>query len=294
MTRPLDHVVVCVRDLEGSRQAWQALGFTATPRGVHPWGTSNHLVLFQGNFVELLALTADPRSLPAPGPGELGFAAFVGGLLARRQGLGMLVLKSEDTAADLKAWEAAGLRTWAPLSFSRAATLPDGGQARVAFALAFATDPRMPECVFFTCHHETPELVWRAEYQAHDNGALAITEVVMVAEDPPALRDFFLALVGPGSAIRSDGHLVVRAGGGRVTVMPPERFAARFPGAELPAGPASPHLAGLRVSVRDLDRVAALLTERGVPFRRWAWSIQVAPASASGVVLEFGPDGSVY
>ena len=57
MPRRLDHFVVCVRDLAQAALDWQTLGFTLTPTGVHPFGTSNRLAQFGNNFLELLAVT---------------------------------------------------------------------------------------------------------------------------------------------------------------------------------------------------------------------------------------------
>ena len=54
--RGIDHVVLCVRDLEAARAAFQHLGFTLTPHAVHPFGTGNSLVQLQGCFIELLTV----------------------------------------------------------------------------------------------------------------------------------------------------------------------------------------------------------------------------------------------
>ena len=49
--RDIDHVVVMTRDLESARAGWEQLGFTTTPRAVHPFGTANSLIQLQGNFI---------------------------------------------------------------------------------------------------------------------------------------------------------------------------------------------------------------------------------------------------
>ncbi|WP_038945806.1 VOC family protein, partial [Bradyrhizobium japonicum] len=59
MPRRIDHLVICVRDLEQAALDWQRLGFNLTPTGVHPFGTSNRLAQFADNFLELLAVTDD-------------------------------------------------------------------------------------------------------------------------------------------------------------------------------------------------------------------------------------------
>ena len=67
MPRRLDHLVICVRDLAQAALDWQTLGFSLTPTGVHPFGTSNRLAMFANNFLELLAVT-DAASVPPAAP----------------------------------------------------------------------------------------------------------------------------------------------------------------------------------------------------------------------------------
>jgi hypothetical protein len=50
---------------------------------------------------------------------------------------------STPTYAD-GSFTADGQGAYAPIDFDREARLPDGGTARLAFSLAFATDPAMP------------------------------------------------------------------------------------------------------------------------------------------------------
>ena len=52
----LDHLVLCVRDLEAARAAYTHFGFTVTPRAVHPFGTGNSLVQLEGTYLELLTV----------------------------------------------------------------------------------------------------------------------------------------------------------------------------------------------------------------------------------------------
>ena len=51
MIRGIDHLVLCVRDLNRARRLYERLGFTVTPRALHPFGTGNHLIQCEGNFI---------------------------------------------------------------------------------------------------------------------------------------------------------------------------------------------------------------------------------------------------
>ncbi len=60
--RGIDHVVLVVRDLDRARATYERLGFTLTPRGYHTLGSQNHCIMFDRDYVELLAV---PKPHPA-------------------------------------------------------------------------------------------------------------------------------------------------------------------------------------------------------------------------------------
>jgi len=290
-TRGIDHIVHCVRDLDVAVARFAALGFTLTPRALHPFGTGNALVQLQGNFIELLAIV-EPAKIGAAAAGGFSFGAFCRDALERREGMAMLVFESRDARADHGDFERAGLDAYPVFDFARKATLPDGAEAEVAFSLAFVTHPRMPQAAFFTCQQHAPEYFWKPEYQRHANGARTIAEIVMVAERPADWRGFLEGLQGVGSVGDADGGLAVRTNRGRVSVLDETAFAARFPGETAPIEREGPVFAAAVVSVADLDvlreRLAASDSDVGKsadgrPF--------VRAADAFGLVLGFAPAG---
>ncbi|HJO73221.1 MAG TPA: VOC family protein [Rhodospirillales bacterium] len=290
MRRGIDHLVMCVRDLEAARKTYETMGFTTTPRAVHPFGTGNFLVQLQGNFLELLTVL-DAAKIPPMEPGRYSFAAFSEAFLEKRQGMSTLVLQSEDARRDLAEFAEKGLRTYEPVDFSRKATLPDGSQVTVSFSLAFVSDEAMPEAGFFACqHHHPPEYFWKPQFQTHANGVQRIIEVFMVADEPASAAGFYEHLYGPENVAAADGALTVETGQERITVLGPARFAARFPGVDCADAPATPHFAGYRLVVADLDAMESLLSERVVAFRKGAGSLWIAPEDAFGAVVEFAPE----
>ncbi len=283
--RPLDHLVLCVRDLDAARESYARLGFTLTPKALHPFGTGNSLVQLHGNFLELLAIV-DRRLIKPVEAGGFAFAAFNERFLAAREGMSMLVFASNDARRDHREFAASGLQTYAPFDFSRLAKLPVGSEATVGFSLAFATDPLMPEAAFFVCQQHAPEYFWKRDYQSHRNGALAVDEIVMVAPDPAALAGFFAKLQPDGALSTKGGRLTVATSRGSITVLDAAAFAARFP-ANPPPALASPHFAACRLHVADLAMTEAVLRANDVAFRQHGAAIQVGPAATFGVTLEF-------
>jgi hypothetical protein len=286
VTRGIDHLVLAVNDLAAARRGYESLGFTTTPPATHPFGTGNSLAQLRNSFIELLAVVEPAKIAPA-GPGQFSFADFNARFLERRQGLSMLVLQSGDAVRDQAEFAASGLDTYSPLHFSRLATLPDGSRATVAFSLAFVTDRRMPEAVFFVCQHHAPEHFWQPAYQRHANGASRIIEVVMIANDPPAFVEFFGKLL-PGAPVTAAGDdRVIDTGDGIVTLTTPARFARRFPGLAVVNAPRTPYFAGYAVAVKDCEYMAGLLDRRGVAFTRRGGHLRVAPNAAFGAFIEF-------
>ena len=285
--RPLDHLVLAVRDLAAAQESYARLGFTLTPKAFHPFGTANSLVQLQGNFLELL-MVADRSLIQAPAPGNFNFAAFNDRFLQRREGLSMLVFASDDARRDQMAFAASGLETYAPFDFSRLAKLPDGSEVTVGFSLAFVTDRRMPEAAFFVCQQHAPQYFWKAEYQRHRNGALTVAEIVMVAAEPASLGELLRKLQPDGTIVRSGASVSVATSRGGITVLDPEAYAVRF--GERPPGPATPHFAAFRIGVRDLAVVETVLREAAVPCRRWSGGIGIASGDNFGTALEFTPE----
>lgn len=286
MNRGIDHLVLCVRDLDEARRLYERLGFTVTPKAVHPFGTGNHLVQCQGNFIELLGVV-DADRIAAAGPGEFGFGDHNARFLECAEGMSMLAFFSDDARRDQREFAAAGLDTYPVFDFSRAATLPDGRRVTVAFSLAYVTDKRLQGLALFVCQQHAPEFFWKPDFQRHENGTIAVAEVVLVAEQPPALGELFAKLEGAANVAVAGGKcLAVTTARGVISVLDRATFARRFPAAPAIAANASPKFAAYRVAVESRDRVAAVLRDNGVAFA--AGENELYVADAFGMTVAFG------
>ena len=286
MVGGIDHLVLCVRDLELARDLYRRLGFTLTPPARHPFGTGNSLVQFEErSFLELLALL-DANAVPPMRPGIFNFGAYNRDFLTRQEGCSMLVLESADAKAEARAWRAAGLGDFEPFHFERPARLPDGSFKKVAFTLAFAVHRDLPDAVFFACQQHAPEIFWRREYQRHDNGALGIEEAAMVAADPLALAGLLESVAGR-PAERADGGLKCETGRGVLRALTPAAFSRRYAGAPAPSLARGPRFAGCRIRTADLSALRSRLSERTIAFAEADGALVVPPAEAFGVALGF-------
>lgn len=246
--RGLDHVVIAVRDLDRAAEAFEALGFTLTPRARHPWGTENRLVQLDGTFLELLTVPAGASIVPATGT-AFSFGRFNQDFLQKREGASMLVLDSTSAAEDRAAFVAAGLPVFDPFSFGREATAPDGSVRKVGFDLTFTRDADAPETGFFTCHNLYPENFWKPEFQRHANGATALAEVILVARDPADHHVFLEAFAGVRELRATSLGIECQTARGKISILSPVAYQHLFGQPAADALPEQlPCIAALRVT----------------------------------------------
>jgi hypothetical protein len=223
--RGLDHIVHAVRDLEAAADAYRHLGFTVGARNRHPWGTQNHIVQFPGFFIEVLTL-AESEKLGSDGFSVL-FGAYNGDFIARHEGLSLLILETDDAAADEAAFRAAGIAGSETMAFAREGRRPDGSLVKLGFALAFAEDKRAPDIHFAVCQQHYPENFWNPAFQQHANGVQGIAGVIAVAKAPKLHRSFLEAFAGTPAA-PAVGGFAIATPRGTIEMLTPDAFMDRF------------------------------------------------------------------
>ncbi|MEQ5774339.1 VOC family protein [Thalassospira sp. NFXS8] len=192
MSKKIDHLVLCVRDLDAACDRYRQLGFTVTPRALHPFGTGNALVQLGDMYLELLAVV-DPEKI---GPDNIdlpfSFAVYNRNFLRLREGMSMLALQSQDAHADRDAFIAAGAAVPDVFDFERTGETPDGAQVELGFSLAFASHPLMCHAVCFSCqHHHPAENFYFPAYQNHVNSAASIDRIFLTHWAAEAVDEFF-------------------------------------------------------------------------------------------------------
>ncbi len=280
MPRAIDHLVIPARDLEAQADLYRRLGFQVGARNRHPWGTENHIVQFDGAFLELIGL-GEGFAAPAPEPGVFSFAGFVASFLARREGLAMLVMRSHDAEADRRRFKADGIGDFARFDFARKARRPDGSEVDVAFSLAFAAGAALPEAGFFVCQQRFPENFWSRAAQVHPNGAKGVVGVTIAHEAPSEVGGFLGAFLEARPRDVSGG-LAFAADGAAIECLAPEAIAVRYG-----ARPASRGLAVVRIGVADPAAAERALKDGGVAFARRGSTTIVDAREAMGALIVF-------
>jgi len=167
--RGIDHAMILVRDLDRARDTYARMGFTLTPRGFHSLGSQNHCIMFERDYLELMALPASP-------PAAYHYYAD---FLSNGEGVGALALATDDAAGAYAELKQAGIDADPPLALSR--PVENLGEAR--FTLVQLPPAETPGFRTFVCQHHTRDIVWRPEYQRHANGAAGINSVTIATPD---------------------------------------------------------------------------------------------------------------
>jgi hypothetical protein len=282
MPRAVDHLVIAAYDLPEQEALYRRLGFQVGARNRHPWGTENHIVQFDGAFLELIGL-GDEFAAPHPNEAVYPFAGFLAGYLGKREGLAMMAMRSADAAADRRGFEAAGIGGFARFDFARKGRRPDGREVEVAFSLAFAASPALPETGFFVCQQHFPENFWSRAAQVHPNGALGVAGLTLVCDEPDQAQPFLAAFLD-ATAQAIAGGVAFAADGTRVECVTPQAYAALYGAPAAASG-----LAAARIAVADIEVARRGLAANGVAFQRSSERLVVGAADAMGATLVLEP-----
>jgi hypothetical protein len=215
MTFSLDHVVInTLFDMDPAAALMSQLGFTLTPRGYHSLGSINHLMMFEGHYLELIGLPLQTEVLRRE-------------VLDSPLGLNGLVFKAGDIDACISQLRESGLTMLAPQSFSRPVII-DGVEHLARFRTV-RTAPQLFEAgrVYY-CQHYTPELVWHRRWMSHPNGCHGLSELVIVTSDPETDVPRYATAAQAPSERQGDDWTIVLPHGFRLTLMSPARYRERY------------------------------------------------------------------
>jgi catechol 2,3-dioxygenase-like lactoylglutathione lyase family enzyme len=257
MLTRIDHVMICVPDLEKGIDAYARIGFDVRPGGVHTGrGTHNAIAFNAEDYLELLSVRDRAEYLAAsPDGGLLDF-------LAKGGGFRYVAVQSDDLAGDVVGMRRRGVDVSDVVDGER--RTPTGQELRWKSA---RLGPRNPLPIFFV-QHLTP-LAERRGPQAgtHPNGALRVDRVYIAVTDVAASAATYGQVLGipvpkiqRGAVIKAD-MAVFDLGPTGLTVAQPmepgpaaEAMARRGPG---------PFQALYRTS--GMDAAARWMADHGMP-----------------------------
>jgi catechol 2,3-dioxygenase-like lactoylglutathione lyase family enzyme len=259
MLTRIDHVMICVPDLQQGIDTYTRLGFNISPGGVHPGqGTHNAIAFHEEDYLELLSVYDRDEYLAShPGGGLLEF-------LARGEGFRYVAVQSDDLVADVAQMRQRGVDVSDPRDGGR--QTPTGQALRWKAA---TLGPRTPLPMFFV-EHLTPLHERRRQVSPagpHPNGVLRVDRVYIAVSAVADAAEAYSQVLGMpvpqvqrGAVIKAD-MVVFNLGPTGLTVAQP---AAPGPAADALTrrGP-GPFQALYRT--RSMDAAAHWMATHGVP-----------------------------
>jgi len=287
----IDHPLVAIKNMDKACEDFARLGFFINPRHHHPWGTDNHLLMFPENFIEVISIY-DESTLDLKNDNGFAFGRFISNSIARKEGISLVALHSEDARADHAMVEERKLENDGIVDFRRVAHRPDGSEEEAVVSLVMLINPEFPSVSQFFCHQHKPELVWVKEWMNHPNGANGITCVSYIAQDPTTLKPRFEKLYGVDAVSGSDDCLTVQTDRGVFEIMTPLYSQKRFEGVDhvcderlLPYGVA------IRVSTSSIEKATQHLQQNKVNyFATPDGGLRIPASYAGNTIIEIYPE----
>lgn len=258
----IDHPLILVRDIEATRGFYTRLGFTVTPVGLHPWGTSTSLAVLERSALELMGIY-DDTVLDTLSAGQFRFGRHMHDALAEREGLSLVALHSRDTPGDAAAMVARGIETQGHIDFRRRVRPPGRDWDEAVVSLDILLDPVLPRVSHFLAQQHKPELLWVPEWMSHANGARFVAAVTYLADDPAPLVRRLGAMFGNATEAASGWEIAT--GQGSFRVIRPDHWQATFGRTPSPViAPGEPAGVAIDVAVKDLTPLRHLLDQAGL------------------------------
>jgi catechol 2,3-dioxygenase-like lactoylglutathione lyase family enzyme len=294
MLTRIDHVMICVPDLQQGIDAYTRIGFNIHRGGSHPGrGTENAIAFHRDDYLELLGVRERTEGLAAARPGrpDAGLEQF----LADGGGFRYVIVQSDDLAADVAAMRRRAVEVSDAVDGERR-TL----SGQVLRWKTATLGPRNPLPIAFI-QHLTPVEERRRQVPGaghHPNGVLRADRVYIAVPDVAAAAETCSRVLGMpappvqrGNVIKAD-MAVFDVGPTGLTVAQPaepgpaaEALARRGPG---------PFQVLYRTS--SMDAAARFMADHGVPppargiRNTGEQAMLVGPADACGAYIGFvGP-----
>ena len=278
----LDHLVIAVRNLDAAKAAYEKLGFVVTTESTHPFGTSNRLVVFDTNFLELLAITDPDAKEQTPS------VQFIQSLLRMREGAFSLSLTSLNIQEDYVALKQHGAEPFEPEWFERHATLPDGSQGTVKAGFTGWFPEQVSLARLFYSQQARPQYIWAPGWQQHVNGAKSLRSATIVVEKPLEYKHYLESMILSGSVKSNQGRLLATTPSGSIEVISPDDYLKRYTRANVKLVGQLPCIAAIKIAVSSPEVTRSYLRSKGIPFVVGkSGALIVLSDQTSGLLIEF-------
>ena len=279
----INHVGMAVRDLAETTARYEAMGFRLTPYSPHsgawkpgepvqPFNSGNRCVMFSRNYLEILA--SEKAAAPAP-----RIEAF----LKRHQGAHIICFNSERLQALDARLSAQGLGSSGVIALQREIDTPAGVRTAKFERVQFAPEDS-PEGYIQAARHLTPEYIYQPRYIAHPNGAMELSDCLVVVDDLPQFARKYERYLGAAPQREENAWRFHFPRLGRLTLIHVRDLAQWLPGTLLPPVPG---IAAVAFRIPDLTAQRSRLAAAGFTVRQVKDRLLVPAEEACGVAVLF-------
>jgi hypothetical protein len=188
----IDHLMLCVPDLERGAAHYRRLGFNVQPGGVHAGkGTHNAIAFNNEDYLELLAIR-DPAEERAAERGAGSWGRDLAGFIAAGGGIRFIIVQSDDLAADVAAMRGRGVEVSDAFDGRRK-------QGATEFRWKAAMLGRKNPLPLFFIQHLTPMAERRKHTPGagpHPNCVFKLERTYVVARDANAVAAEYAKVLG--------------------------------------------------------------------------------------------------
>ncbi len=200
----IDHVMICVPDLEKGIAQYRKLGFNMHAGGVHPGkGTHNAIAVNNEDYLELLAVrdAAEYAKSGASGTWNTGLTDFI----AAGGGIRYVVIQSDNLEADVTAMRKRGVEVSDPQTGSR--RTPAGLELQWKSATLGAGNA-LP---LFFIQHLTPMSERRRQVPSgeHENRVYTLERTYIVVNDVNASAALYANVLGMPQPKTTKGTVIM-------------------------------------------------------------------------------------
>ena len=273
----IDHVLIAVRDLDAAKDTFERLGFKVTPEGRHPGrGTSNRLVVFGGEYLELISVHDREGDL---------FRPNLPSFLDEREGLFIFSMGTPDVHGRARSVREAGVLITDPVKGSRQAA---DGTTAYSWTQAEIDPEAMPGSqTFFIQHNHTIEERYTEPLDptSHPNGVTGISSLSLAVKDADGAARRWTDVFGLVRVSEEAGCVLLGFENSSLDFCQPDGGDDAL-GEFIETWGEGPYR--IVFSCKDLDATEALLKGNGVEgVERCGDSLVVPPGSAQGVRMSF-------
>jgi hypothetical protein len=291
----LHHAGLINADLEALAACYERLGFTLTPVSIprvvtrpgaapETLGVGNRHAIFSDNYLELLGVVDPQRwgqiTKEQRGPYDIDVP------LSRYPGLHVMHFGTDQIGLVRERLVRQGVACSEISRFQRNVQTEAGEKMMKARTIHFAPGSN-PEGLLQIAQHDTPELVLQPRYMIHANGATALTEIVVCAEDPLTYLYKYEKYTGHRGSCLDINNFILDLGHSIIKIIDPHRLNSMIPGYPIPV---LPFMAAFTVETISPERSRAVLAGNGIPFLERDGSIIVYPQHACGCAVVFKKD----